>query len=74
MEWLATEWTEYYYPKVRSLKPLLARYEQNEIFSGFLRKKICSRLEFSLCEPLILADSPILRLAKKKQKNPGSLT
>jgi hypothetical protein len=70
MEWLATEWTEYYYPKVRSLKPLLARYEQNERLLGIFGTQICSRLEFSLCEPLILSDSPILRLAGRKINKP----
>ncbi|MFZ0929689.1 MAG: hypothetical protein WAN11_13875 [Syntrophobacteraceae bacterium] len=71
MDWLATEWTEYYYPKVRSLKPLLARYEQNERLLGIFGTQICSRLEFSLCEPLILADSPILGLAGRKINKPG---
>ena len=70
MEWLATEWTEYYYPKVRSLKPLLARYGQDERLLGVFATQICSRLEFSLCEPLILADFPLTKLADGKPAKP----
>ncbi len=70
MEWLATEWTEYYYPRIRSLKPLLARYEQNENLLGIFGTQICSSLEFSLCEPLFLTDFAILGPADRKTVKP----
>ena len=70
MKWLATEWAEYYYPKVKSLKPLLTRYGQNESLLGIFGTQLCSNLEFSLCEPLILADHPLFDLDEKKTAKP----
>ncbi|MDR3570401.1 MAG: hypothetical protein P4L43_20445 [Syntrophobacteraceae bacterium] len=71
MEWLATQWAGYYYPKVGSLKPLLTRYEQNEGLLGIFATQICSSLELSLCEPLILADTPLFRLGDRKINKPA---
>ncbi len=70
MEWLATEWTEYYYPEVQSLRPLLARYKQDESLLGIFCDQICSNLEFSLGESRLLAGSPISELAERNSAKP----
>lgn len=56
IQWLAAEWAEYYYPGVRSLKPLLSRYEKDEALTRIFADAIRSHLEVSLCESLVLAD------------------
>lgn len=70
MEWLATEWTEYFFPRVRSLGPLLARYEQNESLLRIFCTEICSKLEFSLFKPIILEDFAIFNLIERKASKP----
>jgi hypothetical protein len=60
MEWLAREWSEFYSPSARSLKPLMVRYQNEKALLAVFAAQLCSLAEFDLVESMLKTD--LLRL------------
>lgn len=53
MEWLAKEWSDFYYPAVRSLRPLLVRYQNRGDLLGFFGIRLCTLAEYDLITAMV---------------------
>lgn len=60
MEWLAKKWSELYYPRARSLRPLLVRYKDESDLLAIFATQLCSMAEYDLFESALHAE--LLRL------------
>jgi hypothetical protein len=53
MQWLARQWNEFFYPKARSLKPLLRRYGGDETLLSHFTVQLCSLVEQDILESML---------------------
>jgi hypothetical protein len=80
MEWIAREWSDLYYPSVRSLKPFLVRYKDEKNLLKVFTDQLCSMLELSMVESVLETEllgglpAALTELfGAQKLKEPGTL-
>ncbi|MGD9505752.1 MAG: hypothetical protein AB7W37_12630 [Syntrophobacteraceae bacterium] len=57
--WLAREWSDFFYPSVRSLKPLLIRYGAEKKFLAIFALEIITRMDMDLFGTVLERESPM---------------
>jgi hypothetical protein len=69
--WLAREWSDFFYPSVRSLKPLLIRYGAERKLLAIFAFEIITRMDIALFEAVLERELPMGGLFNEIKKMLG---